>query len=227
MKLNYNIKYKFKILYGRRYILLGQKLKRLRKSMGFTQSFVASKLGITLRAYVSYESNSTQPRTESRWNTLAKILGVSVNYLKIDESIDDIPEFNQSLKNDIYNERIRLEKKLLYITHQQLEKKGYLVQETNDSQMIDLIAISPKRESIGIEVKIFNNIQNYNEIINFYGRLAILRSNFSLDKLLLVTNEKCIVEIAKKQPPINLKIPLLISIVDLDNAIISDFISII
>ena len=61
--------------------------------------------------------------------------------------------------------------------------------------MIDLIAISPKRESIGIEVKIFNNIQNYNEIINFYGRLAILRSNFSLDKLLLVTNEKCIVEI--------------------------------
>ena len=202
-------------------------MKALRKASKLSQSEVAKKIGISLRAYADYELGNSKPRTESRWNALANLFRVSVGYLKVDEPIDDILDLNLSLQNNLNIKRIQEEKKISNIVHQYLQKKGYLIQEMKDNKALDLIAINPKsRDSIGVEIKVFyDNTNIQQQLINFYGRLVILNTDFPIDKLLLVTKEKSVLESIKKNPPYNLKLPLLVSIVDVDNSVMSEFVS--
>ena len=54
----------------------GETLRGLRKKKGQTQHDVAAALGISLRAYVSYEKDERRPRTRERLEKLAAYFGV-------------------------------------------------------------------------------------------------------------------------------------------------------
>ena len=63
----------------------GEKLKKLRKEKKLTQEEVAQAIGISRRAYISYEQQNIRPRNREVYNRLAKLLGCDVNYLIVDD----------------------------------------------------------------------------------------------------------------------------------------------
>lgn len=57
-----------------------EKLRNLRQEKGLSQAEVAKAIGITVRAYGSYEKN-TYPRDRSIYGKLAELLDCDINYL--------------------------------------------------------------------------------------------------------------------------------------------------
>lgn len=57
-----------------------ERLIELRKTNGFTQQYVASKLGITQPSYIRYENGNAEPTLANLAN-LADLYDVSVDYL--------------------------------------------------------------------------------------------------------------------------------------------------
>lgn len=60
----------------------GRKLKTLRASKSLTQEEMASKLGLSRRAYLAYEQDKSKPRNEATYQKMADILDCDVNELK-------------------------------------------------------------------------------------------------------------------------------------------------
>lgn len=63
----------------------GDKLKALRKEKRMTQEEVAQAIGISRRAYMSYEQQNVRPRNREIYTRLAKLLDCDVNYLFVDD----------------------------------------------------------------------------------------------------------------------------------------------
>ena len=61
-------------------VLLGQRLKELRTSNGYTQKEIADKLGINSVTYLHYEKSQRQPPLELLAD-IAAFYDVSVDYL--------------------------------------------------------------------------------------------------------------------------------------------------
>ncbi len=61
-------------------IILGQRLRELRKERGFTQNQVAQKLGINTVTYLHYEKDQREPPL-ALLADIAKFYSVSVDYL--------------------------------------------------------------------------------------------------------------------------------------------------
>lgn len=59
----------------------GNNVKKLRQAHGLTQSYVASVLGISRRAYVDIENGKALPRTYERYEALATVLHVDISDL--------------------------------------------------------------------------------------------------------------------------------------------------
>lgn len=59
---------------------LSENLKRLRKEYGYTQSFVAQKIGIRYQSYHAYEAGLTVPTLEN-FIRLARLYDVSLDEL--------------------------------------------------------------------------------------------------------------------------------------------------
>ena len=59
----------------------GEKLQQLRAMKNYTQEDVASEIGISRRAYADYESNKSCPKNRARYEALAKLFGVDIDYL--------------------------------------------------------------------------------------------------------------------------------------------------
>lgn len=64
---------------------LSEKLRNLRKTKKLTQPEVAEILGITSRAYKSYELDQSKPRYRNIYEKLANLYDVDINYLLIDD----------------------------------------------------------------------------------------------------------------------------------------------
>lgn len=60
----------------------GEKLKKLRIRQQLTQGQVAEYIGISRRAYISYEQNNVRPRKDETFQKLSEILKCDVNYLR-------------------------------------------------------------------------------------------------------------------------------------------------
>lgn len=65
-------------------ILLGNKIKELRKQLKFTQTELASKVGVTKSTIAAYENNSRQPSYEVLIK-LADVFKVSTDFLLLDK----------------------------------------------------------------------------------------------------------------------------------------------
>ncbi len=59
----------------------GDKVKSARSKLGITQEEMAERMGISRRAYISYEQDKSRPRGIEQYKKLAKALEVNVNYL--------------------------------------------------------------------------------------------------------------------------------------------------
>ena len=59
----------------------GEKLKKLRTEIGYTQKDVAKAIGVTRRTYLSYEMEGRFPRKREIYAKLAKFLDCSMDYL--------------------------------------------------------------------------------------------------------------------------------------------------
>ena len=65
----------------------GDKIRAARTHLGFTQSDLADKIGVTLRTITKYEKQGVMPRG-GNLQRLAEVLGVSTTYLVNDEITD-------------------------------------------------------------------------------------------------------------------------------------------
>ncbi|MCL2255294.1 MAG: helix-turn-helix domain-containing protein [Firmicutes bacterium] len=61
-------------------------IKELRKQSGYTQAFVAEKIGVRQSSYNKYESGKSRPEYENLIK-LSKLYDVSVDYLLENEEI--------------------------------------------------------------------------------------------------------------------------------------------
>ncbi|MGL5256097.1 MAG: helix-turn-helix domain-containing protein [Proteocatella sp.] len=68
----------------------GEKLRKLRKNSKITQGELASKLNITTRTLINYESGKCYPKQTEIYASIASMFDVSVDYL-ISDSESDLP----------------------------------------------------------------------------------------------------------------------------------------
>ena len=66
----------------------GEKIREHRTHLGLTQTELADKIGVTLRTITKYEKQGVMPRGKNL-RELAKVLGVSEQYLANDEVEDE------------------------------------------------------------------------------------------------------------------------------------------
>lgn len=64
----------------------GNKLKKLRKEKGLTIDQVVESVGISRRAYITYEQNNTRPRKRETYSKIADLYGCDVNYLLMEDT---------------------------------------------------------------------------------------------------------------------------------------------
>ena len=57
-----------------------ERLKEMRKMLGYTQRYMAEQLGITQPSYIRYENGTSEPTLECLAK-IAEVLDVSVDYL--------------------------------------------------------------------------------------------------------------------------------------------------
>ena len=70
----------------------GRKLQELRAQTKLTQQQVADAVGISRRTYVDYEKYGRLPRRKDTYLRLAKVLGVDLQYLMIEEAEEEREE---------------------------------------------------------------------------------------------------------------------------------------
>ena len=89
---------------------LGEKIRAQRKVLRLTQAELAEKVGVSRRVIISYETNKTQPRTETGLLELARALHVSLDYLTSDNSkpVHDSSDFSELL-NELLDEFLSAE----------------------------------------------------------------------------------------------------------------------
>ena len=58
----------------------GEKLKQQRTAAGYTQSELASKLGVSLRTVINYENYDRYPKKREIYSALADLFNVETNY---------------------------------------------------------------------------------------------------------------------------------------------------
>lgn len=63
----------------------GEKVRRLRREAGLTQSQLAAQAKLGLRTVISYEKGESYPKKRSVYDDLAAIFGVDVNYLRTED----------------------------------------------------------------------------------------------------------------------------------------------
>ena len=68
-------------------MILGDKLKRLRKGKGLSQKAVSDYCGVSLATYRAYEDNVRLPsRKPGVYDSLAEILGCTADYLRDEDA---------------------------------------------------------------------------------------------------------------------------------------------
>ena len=70
----------------------GEKVRKLRKDMKLSQGELAEKIGVSGRSVASYEAGISYPRYKETYDALAAVLGVDVNYLRMEdeEFLEDV-----------------------------------------------------------------------------------------------------------------------------------------
>lgn len=65
--------------------MFGQKIRKLREDLGWTQQKLADEIGCSLRTISAYERENIRPRHRRTYSKLAEVFGVDINYLLTEE----------------------------------------------------------------------------------------------------------------------------------------------
>lgn len=65
--------------------MFGQKIRKLREDLGWTQQKLADVIGCSLRTISAYERENIRPRHRRTYSKLAEVFGVDINYLLTEE----------------------------------------------------------------------------------------------------------------------------------------------
>lgn len=65
--------------------MFGQKIRKLREDLGWTQQKLADEIGCSLRTISAYERENIRPRHRKTYSKLAEVFGVDINYLLTEE----------------------------------------------------------------------------------------------------------------------------------------------
>lgn len=89
----------------------GEKIKKLRTDLGWTQEFVANKLQISVPALSRYESGQYEPKSLSIISDFAKLYNVTTDYLlglnvEYDTGLDNISVAFSSITEGLSKEQI-------------------------------------------------------------------------------------------------------------------------
>lgn len=98
-----------------------EKLKKLRKQYGFSQSYMAKKLNISQPGYAKYENSSAEPDYE-RLKIIAQIFNVSIDYLLNNQSTQFINNNSIIIYNKDKQEKYNLNEKRLNLINQLAEE---------------------------------------------------------------------------------------------------------
>lgn len=79
-------------------VLLGRKIRQIRKDHGWTQDYLSEKLGINSQSLLRIENGKTFP-TVQNLEKIAEIFGVGIDDLFNNKSFADVKD----MKNEIYN----------------------------------------------------------------------------------------------------------------------------
>lgn len=92
----------------------GEKVKKLRMEKKMTADELAQQLGVSVRTIYAYESGNTYPRNFSFYDDLAKVLGVTADYLRTEneEFMTEVGEQYGTRAQRQYNKAIAEAKKL-------------------------------------------------------------------------------------------------------------------
>lgn len=85
-------------------ITFGKKLKALRINQGLTQEEMASKLGISRRAYIPYEQDKTRPRNKETYRKIADILNYDVD--EMEELLENNKENTMPTRECRYDNKV-------------------------------------------------------------------------------------------------------------------------
>lgn len=134
---------------------IGEKLKTLRKSHGYTQDFVSSELDITRQAYSHYETGRYMPNAEIMYK-LAKLYSIPIESLiklAVPLAAEDGIKPEQTKEQDLlasfieYTSSPYQEKRLRYLNQQERLLIYYfnLLKKTDQQDIIDFLSIKAKR----------------------------------------------------------------------------------
>lgn len=205
----------------------GETLRGLRKKKGQTQHDVAAALGISLRAYVSYEKDERRPRTRERLEKLAAYFGVDSATLTASnvtvEQAAQIQEVTGGLGR--YREMRKRELECIADFGHLLASLGWArdpAAERVSGSFHDLVAQNGKR-SLWIEILLAypppphiakrrtaplilrSHIQQ--SLALRYGRLA-MQDLPSGATCLLLSDDPLVIDFATSRPPKNLTVPV-------------------
>ncbi len=62
----------------------GEKIRELRRILGYTQQDLGEALGVSTRTIVSYENGKSYPKQRKVYNKMAELFEVPVNYLLVE-----------------------------------------------------------------------------------------------------------------------------------------------
>lgn len=184
----------------------GEKLRMLRNEKKLSQKEVAEKLGISLRAYASYELNQRRPRTQDKLKVIADFFGKTVEYLQIDDleqkieaierdRIEEI-QYHSTLEKDVFDCIVPFLKNLGWKI--ECPKSGFDLTATLNSTRI-LFEVAPPMQLT----------RGHLNIINKYGYLCMLPpEQYTETYYIYISISKEEVTYIKKRPPINLTIPV-------------------
>lgn len=80
---------------------IGEKIKALRKSMGFTQTELGEKVGVKKNAVSKWECGRVEDIPTSTIKALAALFNVPTSYLIDDEMPPKVPQLNDKDRRDI------------------------------------------------------------------------------------------------------------------------------
>lgn len=89
----------------------GEKIKKLRTDLGWTQEFVANKLQISIPALSRYESGKYEPKSLSIISDFAKLYNVTADYLldlnvEYEDKLDNVSVAFSSATEGMSQEKI-------------------------------------------------------------------------------------------------------------------------
>ncbi len=110
----------------------GEKIRELRKNLGYTQQDLGEALGVSTRTIVSYENGKSYPKQREIYSKMADLFDVPINYLLVES---DEEAFGAKGEDPAQFENIQVQAQQLINQASAMFAGGSLSEEDKDAVM--------------------------------------------------------------------------------------------